>query len=125
MEESQGLRIDRTGPLTIRRAAVTKTTIPRRIRRSDQLATHKSAVKRHRQSLKRHARNQAIKARLRTTIKKVRSAIEQKDSEAARTALSVASQALDKAVTQGVLHRNSASRRISRLTVQVHQLTAR
>lgn len=86
------------------------------------MATHKSAIKRHRQSLKRQTRNQAIKSRLRTIVKKVRTAIEQKDSTAARAALGVAGRALDKAVTLGVIHRNGASRRISRLTLQINQL---
>jgi len=86
------------------------------------LATHKSAEKRHRQSEKRRARNHALKSRLRTLVKRVLAAVEQKDSSAAQSELRVAARALDKAVTKGVLHRNSASRRLSRLTLRVNAL---
>lgn len=88
------------------------------------MANHPSALKRHRQSVKRQARNSAVKARLRRLVRGVRSAIGSGDSAAARTQLAVASQALDKAVTKGVLHRNNASRRIARLTQAVGRLDA-
>jgi small subunit ribosomal protein S20 len=85
------------------------------------VATHKSAAKRHRQSLKRRARNHALKARLRTLVKKVRSALDSKDVAAAESELRVAARALDRAVTKGVVHRNSASRRISRLAHRLEE----
>jgi len=86
------------------------------------LATHKSALKRHRQSLKRHARNAAEKSRIRTLVKKVREAIDRKDAGGAVDELKIAARALDKAVSKGVLHRNSASRRLSRLAARVTSL---
>ena len=88
------------------------------------MANHKSSVKRHRQNLKRHARNQGVKSRIRTLAKKVREAIESKDAGAAAAHLTVVGKALDKAVSRGVLHRNNASRRLSRLAHQVHHLSA-
>jgi len=83
---------------------------------------HPSAQKRHRQSVKRHARNQAIRSRVRTFVKRVRESIEAKNAEEATTRLHGATRAIDKAVTKGVLHRNTASRKISRLTRAVHAL---
>lgn len=85
------------------------------------MATHKSAIKRHRQSLKRRARNQALKSRLRTLVKKVRVAVDAKDPATAEAELKVAARALDKAVTKGVLHRNNASRRQSRLALALNR----
>lgn len=86
------------------------------------MATHKSAIKRHRQSLKRRSRNQAVKSRIRTLAKKVREAIQAGDAAAAASHLAVVGRALDKAVSKGVLHRNNASRRLSRLAQQVYRL---
>jgi len=86
------------------------------------LATHKSAEKRHRQNEKRRVRNHALKSQLRTLVKRVLTAVEKKDASAAATELRVAARALDKAVTKGVLHRNNASRRLSRLTLRLNTL---
>jgi small subunit ribosomal protein S20 len=88
------------------------------------VATHSSALKRHRQSEKRRVRNQAIKTRLRHLVRDVRTALTQRDAQAAADRLGRAARALDKAVTKGVLHRNSASRKIARLAHAVSQLSA-
>jgi small subunit ribosomal protein S20 len=88
------------------------------------MATHPSAEKRHRQSRKRQQRNHAIRSRVRTTVKRVHESIEAGDAALAAERLRTASQTLDKAVTKGVLHRNTASRKISRLTGAVRKLTA-
>jgi small subunit ribosomal protein S20 len=84
------------------------------------LATHKSAEKRHRQNEKRRARNNALRSRLRTLVKRVEAALERKNVADAEGELRVAARELDKAVTKGVLHRNSASRRLSRLTLRLN-----
>jgi small subunit ribosomal protein S20 len=89
------------------------------------VATHSSALKRHRQSEKRRVRNQAIKTRLRHLVRDVRTALGERNAEAAAERLSRAARALDKAVTKGVLHRNSASRKIARLARAVSQLGGR
>ncbi len=86
------------------------------------MTKHPSAAKRHRQSVKREARNQAIRSHVRTAVKKARSALEAGSAEAARAALPSAARSLDKAVSKGVLHRNNASRRISRLAKKVARL---
>ena len=86
------------------------------------MANHPSALKRHRQSEKRRIRNQAIKTRLRHLVREVRTALSGQDATGAAKSFVVASRALDKAVTKGVLHRNAASRKIARLARAVSQL---
>jgi small subunit ribosomal protein S20 len=85
---------------------------------------HPSAQKRHRQSVKRQARNQAIRSKVRTFVKRVRESIDAENADEATARLQGATRAIDKAVTKGVLHRNTASRKISRLTRAVRSLTA-
>ncbi len=86
------------------------------------MADHPSAHKRHRQSEKRRQRNHAVKTRLRHLVREVRTAIEAKDAGAATKHLAEAARAIDKAVTKGVLHRNNAARKISRLAHAVTQV---
>jgi len=86
------------------------------------LATHKSALKRQKQNEKSRLRNVHIRSTLKTLIKKVRLAVEAKDIDKARTALAEAIPAIDKAKSQGVIHRNTASRKASRLTKLVNSL---
>ena len=88
------------------------------------MANHKSALKRVRQNEKRRLRNRHIVATMRTYITAVRSAISNEDADAARAALPAAVNALNAAVTKGVIHRNQASRKISRLTKAVNALEA-
>jgi small subunit ribosomal protein S20 len=87
------------------------------------VANHPSALKRHRQSEKRRLRNRALKTRLRHVVREVRSAVASGDAERAGKSLAQATRALDKAASKGVLHRNSASRRIARLTHAVGALS--
>jgi small subunit ribosomal protein S20 len=89
------------------------------------VANHPSALKRHRQSEKRKLRNQALKTRLRHLVRDVRTALTAADPAEATKTLAQATRALDKAVTKGVLHRNSAARKVSRLARAVNQLPAR
>ena len=86
------------------------------------MAVHPSVIKRHRQSLKRRLRNQEIKSRLRTLIKKARQAIELKDREGVSVQLREVNRALGKAVSQGILRPNTASRWLSRLSRSGHRL---
>jgi small subunit ribosomal protein S20 len=83
---------------------------------------HKSAIKRHRQSVKRQARNQTIRIRVRHTVRELREIIAKKDAATAEAKLRSVTATVHKAVTQGVLHRNSAARRISRLSRQIAAL---
>ena len=80
------------------------------------LITHRSAIKRHRQSLKKRARNVEVKSRLRTLIKKTHRAIEAQDRDETRAQISVVNKALSKAVSKGIIKRNTASRWLSRLS---------
>ena len=70
------------------------------------------------------SRNQAIKSRVKTFVKKVLSAVEAKNVDEAKTALQVAYKELDKAVTNGVLKKNTASRKKSRLALKVNSLAS-
>ncbi|MBY0277147.1 30S ribosomal protein S20 [Candidatus Binatia bacterium] len=86
------------------------------------MANHPSAEKRHRQSVKRAARNQAVRSHVRTEVKKLRTLVGQSDAANAREALPKVASTLDKAASKGVLHKNAAARRISRLAKQVAKL---
>ena len=68
------------------------------------------------------ARNKSIKSRVKTFVKKVLTAVEAKNVDEAKAALQVAYKELDKAVTKGVLKKNTASRKKSRLTLIVNAL---
>ena len=85
------------------------------------MANHASAIKRHKQSEKRKLRNAAVKSSLKTAVKKVREAQSAGKADEAKTNLKKAVSELDKAVSKGVLHRNNAARKVSRLTKQLNQ----
>jgi small subunit ribosomal protein S20 len=84
-----------------------------------------SGRKRHRQSEKRRLRNQAIRTRLRHLVREVRAAVSTGDRDGAAKAFAQAARALDRGVTKGVLHRNAAARKVSRLARAVRRLAAR
>lgn len=86
------------------------------------MANHASAKKRARQIVKRTAINRARVSRIRTFVKSVESAITRGDRAAAEDALKTAEPELRRGVTKGVLHRNTAGRKISRLTRRVRAL---
>jgi small subunit ribosomal protein S20 len=88
------------------------------------VATHKSAIKRDRQGKERRSRNMAYKTRAKTAIKEVRLAIADKKIEDARLSLRKATSVLQKVQSKGVIHKNAASRKISRLALQVNKLGA-
>jgi small subunit ribosomal protein S20 len=79
------------------------------------LANTASAEKRNRQAQKRRTRNMAVRTHVKGAVKKVREALSKGDATGATAALKAAEKALDRAASKGVLHRNAASRRISRL----------
>ena len=78
------------------------------------MANIKSAIKRIRQNEVRRLRNRAARSKVRSTVKLVTSAIEEK-APTVQAAYRNAVRILDKAVTKGVLHKNTASRKKSRL----------
>lgn len=86
------------------------------------MATHKSAEKRIRQTEKRTAVNRARLSRVRTFVKKVEAAIATGDKAAATAAFQLAQPELHRATTKGVLHRNTVSRKLSRLATRINAL---
>ena len=84
---------------------------------------HKSTIRRARQSERRRERNRATTNAVKGLVKKVQTAVAEKKVEEARTLLRQATSALSKAVTKGAMKRNTASRRISRLTLHVNALS--
>ena len=81
-----------------------------------------SARKRVRQTVKRTLNNKSIKTLIKTLTKKIESEVAKKSKEGAETALKEAVSVIDKAARKGVIHSNTASRRISRLTKLVNSL---
>jgi small subunit ribosomal protein S20 len=79
------------------------------------LANTKSAIKRIKQNHKRRLRNRLFTGRARTFVKNARSAHEGNTPEEARSATLAAISALDKAAEKGIIHKNNAARRKSRL----------
>jgi small subunit ribosomal protein S20 len=89
------------------------------------MANIKSAMKRIRQSEKRRLRNAAVRSTVRTSVKGARAAIGGGPADQARETLQATIQILDKAVTKGVIHKNTAARKKSRLTRQLNALASR
>ena len=79
------------------------------------MANHKSAEKRNRQNKIRNARNTHTRSTMRTYVKKVRIAVAEGDLENAQVLLEKAIPCIDKAASKGVIHKATASRKISRL----------
>lgn len=88
------------------------------------MANIKSQIKRNKTNEKRRERNQSYKAELRTHVRNTRQAIEEGDAEKAEAALKVAGRKLDIAVSKGVIHKNQAANRKSKLAKQVAKLGA-
>jgi small subunit ribosomal protein S20 len=86
------------------------------------MANHKSAKTRIRRNARREVINGARRGRIRTFIKKVEAAIESGDKDAAAAALKAAQPEIHRGITRGVLHKNTASRKISRLNAAVKAL---
>ena len=84
------------------------------------MANTPSAKKRIRQIARRTERNKARKSRIRTFVRKVEEALEQGDSAQAREALRNAEPEIARGVTKGVLHKNTAARKIARLAHRVN-----
>jgi len=87
------------------------------------VANIKSQIKRNRTNEKARLRNKAVKSELKTYVRKVREAVEAGDKETAATTLEKAARKLDKAVSKGVIHRNQAANRKSKLAKQVNKLS--
>ena len=86
------------------------------------MANIKSAKKRILVNETKAARNKAIKSGVKTAVKKVDAAVAQKDAEAAKAALHTAIVEISKAGSKGVYHKNTVSRKISRLSKAVNSI---
>ncbi|MDR6938933.1 small subunit ribosomal protein S20 [Arcanobacterium hippocoleae] len=86
------------------------------------VANIKSQKKRIKTNEKRRIRNKAYKSELKTLVRKTREAIAAGDAEVAEKELRVAARKLDKAVSKGVIHKNQAANRKSKLAKQVAAL---
>ncbi|MEG2441596.1 MAG: 30S ribosomal protein S20 [Acetivibrio sp.] len=86
------------------------------------MANIKSAKKRIIINQTKAARNKAIRSTVKTAVKKVDAAITANDKAAADIALKNAITEIDKATSKGVYHKNTASRKVSRLTIAVNKL---
>ena len=83
---------------------------------------NKSAEKRERQEAKRRLRNHAAKSTVRTAIKKFDAAVAAGDKAAAATALAESSKLLDSAAGKGIIHKNTAARKKSRLALAYNKM---
>lgn len=88
------------------------------------MAEHKSALKRARQNEKRRLRNKSTKTRVKSIVKSVRLSVNEKSKEAVLSQLITAQSIIDNAAKKGVIHKKTASRKISRLSKLVNTNTA-
>ena len=88
------------------------------------MANIRSAEKRNRQAQKRRTRNVQVRSTLKSAVKKARDSIGKGDT-GAQGAIKTALRALDRAASKGVIHRNTAARRIGRLAKAVAKAGAR
>ena len=93
--------------------------------RMEPMANHKSAEKRVRQTKRRTANNNARRSRVRTSLKKIETAIAAGDQAAARAALKEAQPQIMSGAAKGALHKNTAARKISRLSARIKALAAK
>ena len=86
------------------------------------MANTPQSKKRARQAEKRYQVNKARRSRIRTSLRKVEEAIASGDKDAAAAALRAAQPEVMRGVTKGVFHKNTASRKISRLASRVNAI---
>jgi small subunit ribosomal protein S20 len=90
----------------------------------DTLANHKSALKRARQNQNRRMRNKSSRTRFKNVVRDVQQAVNEKSLETAQSKLNEAKSIIDKAAKKGVIHKNTAARKISRLSKRVAAVSA-
>lgn len=88
------------------------------------MANTPQSKKRARQNERRNDINRARRSRIRTFVRKVEEAIASGNAEAAKAALLAAEPEMARGVTKGVLHKNTVSRKVSRLSARVKALSA-
>ncbi|MDX2469199.1 MAG: 30S ribosomal protein S20 [SAR324 cluster bacterium] len=88
------------------------------------MANHKSAIKRAKQNERRRIHNRTIRSAYRTEIKKFNALIDAGSKEEATAALPAVQKVIDKACSKGIIKKNSASRKKSRLTISLNKALA-
>jgi small subunit ribosomal protein S20 len=83
---------------------------------------HKSTEKRARQNKKQYQANRAVKSSVKTGVKNLLAVIEAKNQEGSTTQLKKVISSLNKAASKGMVHKKTASRRISRLTKRTNKV---
>ena len=86
------------------------------------MANIKSQIKRNKTNEKARQRNKAVRSEVRSYVRVVRENIAAGNKEEAQQSYAVAARKLDKAVSKGVLHKNNAANRKSRLSTQINAL---
>lgn len=86
------------------------------------MANIKSQIKRNRQNEKHRLRNRVVRGKTRTLVSKAKTAIDTGEQTSSAEALKLAIISLDKAAQQGVIHKNNAARRKSRLMKRLASL---
>lgn len=81
-----------------------------------------SAKKRVKQAIGRRSRNMSERSRMRTAVKAFEASLSDGDKDASNNAFIAAARALDKAVSKGVIHKNNAARKKSRLNARLKAL---
>ena len=89
------------------------------------MATHQDAIKRMKQNEVRRQANRAYRSRMRNQIKQVRDAVAKGDVNNAQSSLREAVSVIQRVCSKGVIHRNQAARRISRLNKAVKAIATR
>ncbi|HBN27318.1 MAG TPA: 30S ribosomal protein S20 [Desulfobacteraceae bacterium] len=87
------------------------------------MANHKSALKRARQSEIKRIRNKSVKTRMKNVIKKIRLASGENSDDASAINLDLTKSVIDTAARKGVIHKKTASRKISRISKLVNSVT--
>ncbi|MFP4446708.1 MAG: 30S ribosomal protein S20 [Desulfosudaceae bacterium] len=87
------------------------------------MANHKSAIKRNRQDQKRTLINKSRKTVVKTITKKVEAAVAEGDAAEARTRFQAAQKVISQTAAKGTIHKNTAARKISRLSRMVNALS--
>jgi small subunit ribosomal protein S20 len=86
------------------------------------LANHKSALKRARQNEVKRIRNKSYKSKVKKTLKEVRTAVANNSADETKQRFPRAVSIISKAASKGIIHKNNAARKISRLARKVNQI---
>ena len=86
------------------------------------MANIKSAIKRIRSSARKQKRNRVVRGQARTAVKNAHAALDARKADEAQASIQEAVSALDSAAGKGMIHKNNAARRKSRLMKQLNQL---